>query len=669
MKVVIASIIENGSLRGFATIDSNTGFVAVPLSDVNHYTYFNAKYDFQYKTLVGTMGSLTDYPQMDTHGVLLGKNGIIVVEEDGSLYRCYDGKGRKLTLTFADLKKAPIQANYKIDGTKVLSKGQDFIRKQRKPSSPPLEEVMMGKVGKGDQVVMVLANMKRFTPYYHLILQSLRKKSIQGFGTCAVTEDTLIYDDDFMKKMTLGEMTFIFIHESLHVVMQHSLRARNRNHELWNIACDLYINSVIIQNFGLVYGGDELRRGGTREKPGVLKIPEQGVFMETTGMSIDLDRDTPETIYAQLCKENPNYQNKQQIGNGKPQDGNGNVSGQGNQQSDGQDGQEGKDGQEDKGDGKQKQDGQIGQGQTGQGQGSNGQQGQEGQDSDGHGSGKPSSNQDSTSSGKGGSSNEPQVKEITVTYNGKQIKGKVIMDIKTNNATQSPEVQRANLERSKQVLQNVKTNIMKAQQDGCSVDICSSVQREIEFGLATGVNWKVLLRNACKTNPKKMFTLGNPNRDYMNMGLTVAGRSKIGKPKDVSDIVIGVDVSGSVSKQKLDYFLSSVAGIFQYYNASGKLIYWSTEVGGCGDFKEMKDLLKVKPTSTGGTDVSCLFKYLYTHKIKAKILIIITDGCFYKNYSEYAKLYGRQTIWLIDGNARSFEPAFGKVVALEEENN
>lgn len=663
MKVVIASIIENGSLRGFATVDSNTGFVAVPLSDVSHYTYFNAKYDFQYKTLVGIMGSLTDYPQMDTHGVLLGKNGVIVVEEDGALYRCYDGKGRKLTLTFDDLKKAPIKANYKIEGTKVLSKGQDFIRKQRKPSSPPLEEVMMGKVGKGDQVVMVLANMKRFTPYYHLILQSLRKKSIQGFGTCAVTEDTLIYDDDFMKKMTLGEMTFIFIHESLHIAMQHSIRAKNRDHKLWNIACDLYINSIIIQNFGLVYGGDELRRGGTREKPGVLKIPETGVFMESIGMSIDLNKDTPETIYAQLAKENPNRQNQQQQGgNGKPQDGKGNS--QGNQQNDGQgqQGQEGQDGQGQGGDNKE-QGGQNGQ--SSQGQGS------QGQGNDGQGSGNPNSKQDSTGVGQGGSSSKEssQVEEVTVTYNGKQIKGKVIMDIKTNNATQSPEVQRANLEKSKQVLQNVKTNIMKAQQEGCSVDICSAVQREIEFGLATGVNWKVLLRNACKTNPKKMFTLGNPNRDYMNMGLTVAGRSKIGKPKDVSDIVIGVDVSGSVSKPKLDYFLSSVAGIFQYYNASGKLIYWSTEVGGCGDFKEMKDLLKVKPSSTGGTDVSCLFKYLYTHKIKAKILIIITDGCFYNNYSEYAKLYGRQTIWLIDGNARSFEPAFGKVVALEEENN
>ena len=36
--------------------------------------------------------------------------------------------------------------------------------------------------------------------------------------------------------------------------MQHSIRKGNRNHELWNIATDLYINSILMDDFGLEIG-------------------------------------------------------------------------------------------------------------------------------------------------------------------------------------------------------------------------------------------------------------------------------------------------------------------------------------------------------------------------------------------------------------------------------
>lgn len=627
MKVVVARIMENGILKGFATVDSNDGYVVVLLSEVNHHTYLNAKFDFKFKTLVGTMGSLSDYPEMDTKGNLISKNGLAIVQQDGITYQCFDANGKMYKLGYNELAKAPIHSNYECNNGVVTSKGIPFPNSGRVDNSDKLKTVYYGKVGKGDQVVRVSANLKKFTPYYALILSSLRKKSVVGFGTCGVTEDTLVYDDEFMKTLTLGEMTFCFIHEVLHIVMQHSIRRGGRDPEMWNIACDLFINSTIMQNFGVVYGGDEIKS----QNGGVIKYIPGCVYMESVGMTIDLAKETPESIYTKLVHENPN--------------GAGNGSG-GSNSSD-SDSQEGNNSQQ-------------GKGNQGDSQSSNSSQSDSSLNDDDSNSG--------SSQGSGSDTHRPEVKEVCVSYNGKKIKGKVIMDVMTNNSDSTPEALREKIEASKQVLQNIKTNIMQAEQDGYSIDIQGSVQREIEFGLALGVNWKVLLRNACKTNPKKMFTLGDPNRDYMNMGLTVASRSKIGKPKDISDIVIAVDVSGSVSKQKLDYFLSSVAGIFKYYNASGKLIYWSTNVGACGDFSDMRDLLKVKPNSTGGTDVKCLFDYLYKNRIKTKILIVITDGCFSKNYAEYAKWYGRQTIWLIDGNARAFDAPFGRVVALEEEN-
>ena len=167
----------------------------------------------------------------------------------------------------------------------------------------------------------------------------------------------------------------------------------------------------------------------------------------------------------------------------------------------------------------------------------------------------------------------------------------------------------------------------------------------------------------------------------MNRGMTVPTRQKIGAPTKASDFVVAIDVSGSVSQAKLEYFLSEVNSLAKYFDVEGELIYWSTEVGDAGKFSTMKDLLKVAPNSTGGTDVKCVFDYLTGKcttntgkKEESKLkdirgVFIITDGYFSKNYGQYADYFDRRTVWLIDGNPITFDAAFGKVMALETPDN
>ena len=100
-------------------------------------------------------------------------------------------------------------------------------------------------------------------------------------------------------------------------------------------------------------------------------------------------------------------------------------------------------------------------------------------------------------------------------------------------------------------------------------------------------------------------------------------------------------------------------------------------MGDAGKFSDMKDLLKVKPKSTGGTNVKCLFEYLMgkrktqtgkTEEMKIKDIkgvFIITDGYFANNYGEYASYFDRRVVWLIDGNPVLFDNLFGRVIGLE----
>lgn len=184
-------------------------------------------------------------------------------------------------------------------------------------------------------------SLKKVAPYYYTMFQAIKKVPVIGFGTLGVTEDTMIIDYQFVSQCSIAELTYIFIHEMNHIAMQHSVRQKTRIHTLWNIACDLYINTIINKDY-------DCRPGGTvsevhleddpdnKEKKkvvvthpsgnkgvdksdyaknnttGFIQCPTYGIFLESIGETIDLATDTPETIYERLLAENPNFEKEEE---------------------------------------------------------------------------------------------------------------------------------------------------------------------------------------------------------------------------------------------------------------------------------------------------------------------------------------------------------------------
>ena len=76
--------------------------------------------------------------------------------------------------------------------------------------------------------------------------------------------------DDFVLKITGEECEGVLLHEGYHVILLHHIRMGNRNHKLWNIACDYAINNYIYDHtdFELPEGGlwDEKYDHMTAEK-------------------------------------------------------------------------------------------------------------------------------------------------------------------------------------------------------------------------------------------------------------------------------------------------------------------------------------------------------------------------------------------------------------------
>ena len=102
------------------------------------------------------------------------------------------------------------------------------------------------------------------------ILLRLPLVSDNSIETMCTDGKVIKYSDDFVLKITGAECEGVLLHEGYHVILLHHTRMGNRNHKLWNIACDYAINNYIYDHteFELPDGGlwDEKYNGMTAEK-------------------------------------------------------------------------------------------------------------------------------------------------------------------------------------------------------------------------------------------------------------------------------------------------------------------------------------------------------------------------------------------------------------------
>ena len=487
-------------------------------------------------------------------------------------------------------------------------------------------------------LMRAMNNIKLLSPYYYVLLSTVTKQPCtdEFCKTMCVSESKMYYNVGFVASLTLGELTFVLMHEVLHIAMMHVARCNKRDPRLWNVATDLYINELLLHDFDLEPGVEKeisvINPNGGTSKIALCMI-STGLYFGLIGEVCNLSRDLPEAIYKRLSKDAP----ASGEGKGSTQNGSGNGSPT-----------------------------------TGQSQQGGMQEEQE----------------TSEESGKDDNENNPydedddndSTKAVQKVYmDGKALNGDCVDTMKSETGQETDDKEEASKELAKQKAQDMKTKKrMVEEKSGKDLTAGTSsaelIERIINFNLNTKTDWRKVLKNIVAEKPKKKYTLGNPNEAYMNMGITLAGRRRIGKPEKLKNIVVCIDVSGSIDDAKLSEFLSEIANIYSYYDVDGLLMYWNTSVCDFGKFSNRRDLVKVNSNWTGGTDVKCIFDFLSgkeeseTHKSTPirgkdiKAVVVLTDGYFDKNYADYAREFGRKTLWIIDGYGAMFDAAFGEVV-------
>ena len=96
------------------------------------------------------------------------------------------------------------------------------------------------------RLVGLRAEILRDRPFYGRLLLRL-SFGFSSCGTACTDMKHIIFDPSFANALNDDELKFILLHEVMHCVLRHCTRGKQLRHQLYNIACDIVVNSLILE--------------------------------------------------------------------------------------------------------------------------------------------------------------------------------------------------------------------------------------------------------------------------------------------------------------------------------------------------------------------------------------------------------------------------------------
>ena len=100
----------------------------------------------------------------------------------------------------------------------------------------------------GKRLLMSRLRLLTSHGFYGLLLMHMQFALDESCQTAATDGRKIYFSPKFLEELSNSELDFVMMHEILHVVLQHCMRQGDRDNERFNIACDIVVNSIILQS-------------------------------------------------------------------------------------------------------------------------------------------------------------------------------------------------------------------------------------------------------------------------------------------------------------------------------------------------------------------------------------------------------------------------------------
>jgi predicted metal-dependent peptidase len=209
-------------------------------------------------------------------------------------------------------------------------------------------------------------------------------------------------------------------------------------------------------------------------------------------------------------------------------------------------------------------------------------------------------------------------------------------------------------ETAKKMRDEMKEAVLQSAQAAGAGNVPNGIKRLINQFTAPKMRWQDLLRIQLESSLKNNYSFMRPSRKGWHTGAVLPGML----PAEELDVVIGIDMSGSISNEMAQDFLSEVKGMMDLYNSYKIHVFcFDTEVYNPVTFSDDygDDIGTYEVAGGGGTDFDACWRYMKDNDIEPKQFIMFTDGYPFDSWGDENYC---DTLFVIHGN-ETIEAPFG----------
>lgn len=202
--------------------------------------------------------------------------------------------------------------------------------------------------------------------------------------------------------------------------------------------------------------------------------------------------------------------------------------------------------------------------------------------------------------------------------------------------------------------QEIKQNIINAAAGSEAGKLPAGVKRLLDDITDPKMPWRDLIQTNLTSLIKSDYSFSRPNRRGWHMDAIMPGSI----PGEEIDVVVALDMSGSISDKQAQMFLGEVSGMMQMFDGYKIHVFcFDTSVHNPQSFSSdnLDTMSEYEPKGGGGTDFTSIFDYLKERGEDTKRLIVFTDGMPFGSWGDEDFC---DTTWIIHGS-NTIVPPFG----------
>ena len=216
-------------------------------------------------------------------------------------------------------------------------------------------------------------------------------------------------------------------------------------------------------------------------------------------------------------------------------------------------------------------------------------------------------------------------------------------------------------EERERMRQEVKQAIINAAQSAEAGQLPLGVERLIKQATDPVMPWRELIQTNLTSAIRTDYSWMRPSRRGWHMDAIMPGMT----PGEEIDVVVAIDMSGSISNKQAQAFLGEIGGMMDSFDGYKVHVFcFDTETYNPQDFtsENLDSIDTYEPMGGGGTDFDSIFDYLKKVGNVPNRLIVFTDGypCGSWGDADYC-----DTTWIIHGD-KNPNPPFGTYAIYDE---